>query len=176
MPPSRVHETERHRSLPRRIARAAIRTLMVLVALLVVGATSLWLIARETMGAAPEGARLARVQRSPQWRDGAFRNRLPRVDGPYSRMVGEFFFGGSDHRTPDSAITIVPRTAADYRDAPASGLRVTWLGHSTLLLEIDGKRVLIDPVWGERASPFTFAGPKRFFAPPLPLSDLPDVD
>ena len=171
-----MNGTERRRSLPRRIARGVIRTLMVLVALLVVGATSLWLIARETMGAAPEGARLARMQRSPQWRDGVFRNRLPRVDGPYSRMVGEFFFGGSDYRTPDSAIAIIPRTAADYRDGPATGLRVTWLGHSTLLLEIDGKRVLIDPVWGERASPFTFAGPKRFFAPPLPLTELPDVD
>ena len=171
-----MNGTERHRSLPRRIARAVIRALVVLVALLAVGAASLWLIARETMGAAPEGARLARMQGSPQWRDGVFRNRLPRVDGPYSRMVGEFFFGGSEFRTPDSPITIVPRTAADYRAAPASGLRVTWLGHSTLLLEIDDKRVLIDPVWGERASPFTFAGPKRFFAPPLPLDQLPDVD
>ena len=47
-------------------------------------------------------------------------------------------------------------------------------GSDGLLLEIDGRRVLIDPVWGERASPFTFMGPKRFFAPPLPLDQLPD--
>src|SRR5688500_11080326 len=167
--------TER-RSRGRRIGRLVIRTLMALVALLVVGVASLWLITRETMGAAPEGARLARMQRSPQWRDGVFRNRLARVDGPYSRMGGEFFFRGSAHRTPDSACTSGRRRAAGYCDARASGLGVTWLGHSTLLLEIDGKRVLIDPVWGERASPFTFAGPKRFFAPPLPLAELPDVD
>jgi L-ascorbate metabolism protein UlaG (beta-lactamase superfamily) len=55
-------------------------------------------------------------------------------------------------------------------------LRVTWLGHSTLLLEIDGHRVLIDPVWGERASPFSFMGPQRFYAPLLPLAELPPID
>jgi L-ascorbate metabolism protein UlaG (beta-lactamase superfamily) len=55
-------------------------------------------------------------------------------------------------------------------------LRVTWLGHSTLIVELDGKRLLLDPVWAERASPLTWAGPKRFFAPPLPLSELPEID
>ncbi len=40
-----------------------------------------------------------------------------------------------------------------YGTAPESGLRVTWMGHSTMLVEIDGVRVLIDPVWDERASP-----------------------
>jgi L-ascorbate metabolism protein UlaG (beta-lactamase superfamily) len=55
-------------------------------------------------------------------------------------------------------------------------LRITWLGHSTQLIEIDGQRVLLDPVWSKRASPTSIAGPKRFHAPPLPLSELPDVD
>ena len=40
-----------------------------------------------------------------------------------------------------------------YAKAPENGLRVTWMGHSSMLLEIDGLRVLIDPVWDERASP-----------------------
>ena len=63
-----------------------------------------------------------------------------------------------------------------YATAPESGLRVTWMGHSTLLMEIDGVRVLIDPVWDERASPMRWAGPKRFFAAPVRLEDLPEVD
>ena len=45
-----------------------------------------------------------------------------------------------------------------------------------MLLEIDGARVLIDPVWDERASPSKWAGPKRFFAAPLGLEELPRVD
>ena len=46
--------------------------------------------------------------------------------------------------------------------ASRSGLRATWLGHSTVLIEIDGYRVLTDPVWGPRASPSRLVGPKRF--------------
>jgi L-ascorbate metabolism protein UlaG (beta-lactamase superfamily) len=55
-------------------------------------------------------------------------------------------------------------------------LRVTWFGHSASLVEIDGFRVLIDPVWEQRASPFSFMGPKRFFQPTLELMDLPRID
>jgi L-ascorbate metabolism protein UlaG (beta-lactamase superfamily) len=63
-----------------------------------------------------------------------------------------------------------------YRTPPASGLRVTWMGHSSMLIEIDSARVLVDPVWDERAAPLTWAGPKRFFAPPLKLEELPKID
>ena len=58
----------------------------------------------------------------------------------------------------------------------STGLRVTWLGHSTLLVEIDGVRVLIDPVWGNRVSPMAFAGPRRFHPPPAALAALPPLD
>lgn len=88
----------------------------------------------------------------------------------------EFFFGGSKHRRPTSPIPVESRIAADYATPPASGLRVSWLGHSTTLLELDGARLLIDPVWAERASFVSFAGPKRFYPPPLPLAELPAVD
>ncbi len=63
-----------------------------------------------------------------------------------------------------------------YSEAPETGLRVTWFGHSSLLLEIDGVTVLVDPVWDERASPVSFAGPKRFFAPTIALEQLPHID
>ena len=66
--------------------------------------------------------------------------------------------------------------AHTYAVPPASGLRVTWLGHSSLLIEIDGMRVLIDPVWEPRASPFKRLGPKRFYASPLAIGDLPPID
>ena len=63
-----------------------------------------------------------------------------------------------------------------YAQSPVSGLRVTWFGHSSMLVEIDGVRVLVDPVWDERASPTTWAGPKRFFPPTLPLQQMPKLD
>jgi L-ascorbate metabolism protein UlaG (beta-lactamase superfamily) len=66
--------------------------------------------------------------------------------------------------------------AAVYATEPASGLRLTWFGHSSSLVELDGVRVLIDPVWDERASPSQWFGPKRFFPPTLPLESLPKLD
>ncbi len=50
------------------------------------------------------------------------------------------------------------------------------MGHSSTLLEIDGVRVLVDPVWEQRTAPVEWFGPKRFFAPPLPLEELPPID
>jgi L-ascorbate metabolism protein UlaG (beta-lactamase superfamily) len=166
----------RERGRRRRPLRWALWTALALVIVAVAGGGTLWLLARAAMGGAVEGARLVRVERSPQWRDGRFRNRRPRVDGPAGRMMREFLFGGSSFRTPDAPVPVVARTTADYRTPPASALRVTWLGHSTTLIEIDGARVLTDPMWSERASPLTFVGPKRFYPPPLPLAELPTVD
>jgi L-ascorbate metabolism protein UlaG (beta-lactamase superfamily) len=132
--------------------------------------------ARRAIGADSTSARLDRIRKSPQYRDGRFTNTLPRVDAPPLEMLQGWLFGGSSHASPTEPIPIVPRKGADYTKPPVSGLRVTWLGHSTLLLEIDGARLLVDPVWGERASPFSFLGPKRWYKAPLPLDELPDVD
>ena len=66
--------------------------------------------------------------------------------------------------------------AGVYSAEPSSGLRVTWFGHSASLIEIDGMRVLVDPVWEQRASPFEFMGPKRFFQPTITLQALPKID
>ncbi len=63
-----------------------------------------------------------------------------------------------------------------YQRPPRSGLRVTWFGHSSMLLEIDGVRILIDPVWEQRASPLQWFGPQRFFPPTMPLEQMPELD
>jgi L-ascorbate metabolism protein UlaG (beta-lactamase superfamily) len=118
----------------------------------------------------------ARIARSPQWRDGRFHNPRPPANTPFLRATHEFFFGGSPHRKPSAPVPAVPRAAADYAAPPASGLRVTWLGHSTALLEIDGRRVLVDPIWGTGAGSIPFLSPKRFYPSPLPLDEVPPVD
>lgn len=158
------------------LRRLAITALVLVVAVAIAGAAA-WALAAENRGELPSGERLARISRSSSWRDGHFVNRLPRVDGPILVTMGRFFLGGgSKYASPSSPPPIVRRTRADFATPPAKGLRVTWLGHSTTLVEIGGKCVLTDPMWGQRASPFSFAGPARFFAPPLPLNELPDID
>jgi len=83
--------------------------------------------------------------------------------------------GAGVGRIPAGPLPLV-NPIAQWAKRPESGLRVTWLGHSTLLIELDGVRVLTDPVWGNRASPLPFAGPKRFHPPPAPLAAVPPLD
>lgn len=61
-------------------------------------------------------------------------------------------------------------------DARVEGLRVTMVGHATLLIQIAGLNILTDPVWSDRASPLPFAGPKRVTAPGVKIDDLPPID
>ncbi|RKN41351.1 MBL fold metallo-hydrolase [Streptomyces hoynatensis] len=134
-----------------------------------------------SFGAEPTGERLARVRRSPQFRDGAFRNELPVGAAGSPRQIVPMIRDAlrrADRvrRKPARALPIVRPPAAAAAEPPASGLRLTWLGHATVLAEIDGHRVLFDPVWGERCSPFAFAGPKRLHPAPAPLAALGPYD
>jgi L-ascorbate metabolism protein UlaG (beta-lactamase superfamily) len=115
---------------------------------------------------------------SPRFDGRVFRNTSNAAVGLKSGAVvptmKEYLCGG-ERRVPGAPIPVVdPR--ATWRTAPETGLRTTWLGHSTMLFEIDGARILTDPVWTQRASPVPFAGPKRFHAPPATLAALPELD
>lgn len=79
-------------------------------------------------------------------------------------------------REPTAPLPVERRTIEDFAAPPASGLRITWLGHSTLFVEIEQRRFLVDPVWAERASPWEWLGPRRFHPPPVALDELPALD
>jgi L-ascorbate metabolism protein UlaG (beta-lactamase superfamily) len=133
----------------------------------------------KSIGRKAAGARLERMQASPRWAGERFRNVHPIMPGlrdPQAPMptLGEFLCGG-ERRVPRTGLPALDPLEA-WRRAPGSGLRATWLGHSTVLIEIDGLRVLTDPVWGLRASPARFAGPKRFQPVPVALRALPPID
>jgi L-ascorbate metabolism protein UlaG (beta-lactamase superfamily) len=126
------------------------------------------------MGAKAKGARLARMQASPQYADGKFRNSVPATEVPAASMpaIAVAALSGREARHPHQPIPLVsPPTGAD-----AEGLHVTWFGHSSALVEIEGRRVLLDPVWSERCSPSRLTGPKRLHEPPVPLRELPPLD
>jgi L-ascorbate metabolism protein UlaG (beta-lactamase superfamily) len=90
--------------------------------------------------------------------------------------VGPEFFLGGKARSPSRPLGPFHTDAAIYASKPRSGLRITWIGHSTSIVEMDGVRILTDPVWDERASPTSWSGPKRFFPAPLALRNLPAID
>lgn len=120
------------------------------------------------------GARRERMMRSPHWKDGHFENPEPLVNDLWGSLMAAR--EPSPPRRPAGTLptsTVDPKT---FATAPPSGLRVTWLGHSTTLVEIDGHRVLTDPVWSERISPVDGIGPTRWFSPLVPLAELPHID
>jgi L-ascorbate metabolism protein UlaG (beta-lactamase superfamily) len=135
-------------------------------------------MALASFGARASGLRLERMKSSARFADGTFSNSAPVAPGlkkgTVAPTISEFLCGGQ-RRTPPGPLPStnpLPRWARP----PETGLRATWLGHSTVLLELDGFRVLTDPVWGERASPVTFAGPRRFQPVPAPIAALPRID
>jgi L-ascorbate metabolism protein UlaG (beta-lactamase superfamily) len=69
-----------------------------------------------------------------------------------------------------------PAPPQDKPPASVEGLRIVHLGHASFLYQMDGRNVLVDPVYAERASPFSFAGPKRVNEPGVAFADLPKID
>jgi L-ascorbate metabolism protein UlaG (beta-lactamase superfamily) len=109
---------------------------------------------------------------------GRYLNPVPTTMGGFGLLfkVLPLYFSNKAEREPKIPLGPFRTDVRVYRRPPASGLRVTWFGHSSMLLEIDGLRILIDPVWEERASPFQWFGPQRFFAPTMPLEQMPELD
>lgn len=128
----------------------------------------------EAFGKSADGDRLLRMEASPQWDDGVFENPQPLWNDGWAMLTG--LFDASDHLTPEDPIPVQEMDPAMFDAAPPSGLRVTWLGHSTILVEIDGHRILTDPVFGPRSSPLTWIGPSRWYPPPIALDALPSID
>jgi L-ascorbate metabolism protein UlaG (beta-lactamase superfamily) len=129
------------------------------------------------MSALARDLRPDRIAASPQWDGQRFRNTHPTPRGSTGVPMPSLkdFLCGGERRTPAAPLPLV-NPLPYWSAAPSSGLRATWLGHSTVLLEIDGWRVLTDPVWGPRASPSRFVGPKRFQPMPVVMSELPRLD
>jgi L-ascorbate metabolism protein UlaG (beta-lactamase superfamily) len=119
------------------------------------------------------------MKASPRWAGEGFRNVHPIPAGlrdPNAPMPTWIdFLCKENRRVPAGPLPCV-NPLESWRRRPNTGLRVTWLGHSTVLIEIDGVRLLTDPVWGPRASPLRLAGPKRFQPVPVALRAMPPVD
>jgi L-ascorbate metabolism protein UlaG (beta-lactamase superfamily) len=83
---------------------------------------------------------------------------------------------GKKQALPESYSFETVKNDGAYLRENTSDFNVTWVGHSTLIIQIDGKTILTDPIWSDRASPVQFAGPKRHVPPGIALKDLPHID
>jgi len=109
---------------------------------------------------------------------GGFRNPWPGTQPTGLRGLLKWAYDRARRRST-ARLAAPPTLATPAQAVPraaAHELRLTAVGHSTFLLQLGGLNILTDPIWGERASPFTFAGPRRRHAPGLAFDALPPID
>ena len=122
-----------------------------------------------------------RLEESPQYSADTRRFRNPPNPDAKPTAGGwaiwsRFIFGSKTGTVPVDAIPVTPVTREQLDALPNDANHVIRLGHSSHLLKLQGRYWLIDPVFGERVSPFSFVGPKRFHPTPLALTDLPPIE
>lgn len=161
---------ERSRASGRWVRRALLALSVILLTTLLASLTVGW----QAFGHRATGARRARMEHSTNWRDGHFVNPQPLRNDIVGGLLA--MRDASPVSAPSSALTVAQSPRSILGAAPVSGLRVTWMGHSTSLIEIDGVRLLLDPVWSDRPTPIPYAGPLRWYPPVIALADLPRID
>ena len=128
-------------------------------------------------GRLPQGGELAELARSPNYQDGEFRNLEPipeivRENGFFGAWM-KFLFSSDERRVPS---TPLPAVKTDLKSLDLDSDTVIWLGHSSYYMHLNGKRILVDPVFSDHAAPISlvnraFPGSSLYTA-----EDMPDID
>lgn len=129
-------------------------------------------------GATPKGEALERIQKSEHYSDDKFQN-LSETDMSgkieYGRTLKEYMTKGN--KVPDWSIPVVKHTTKTFTTTQDSVTKITWFGHSAILLELDGKKIFIDPMLGNVPAPHPLLGSNRFNDTlPLPIEKIPQLD
>lgn len=123
---------------------------------------------------------IASLSVSPQWmaEDEVFENPEPLWNNTSVMAMIKAYQEKSPLSTPQNPAKEIPQgkpSAQELAPPSTQGVQVTWFGHSSMYLAVDGARFLIDPVW-YASSPIPWLGPQRWFAPSLELKELPVPD
>jgi hypothetical protein len=129
-----------------------------------------------SFGGQIDGEKRTQISSSDHSHNGAFFNQERWAPGvlTFGYLQEQFF--GTQQRVPPSELPLIPIDPKTLTQTPDDGLRIIWIGHGGTLLEIDGVRLLIDPVFFEFFSPFLFFAPRRFRPPLIPLDKLQGID
>jgi len=132
----------------------------------------------KTFGKRPLGKDLERCKQSPYYRKRGFvfMGTKPSTNIA-TELMKEYSQSSAKDRAPKIEIPVIHYLKSDFDAVPSERLKVMWLGHASLLIEIAGKRILVDPVLGNRPSPTQLFGPaKRFHPAPISVKELPHID
>ena len=154
------------------------RLLKVFAIIIVVLAAIIFVFMQQRpFGKTPSGEHLEKISQSPQYKNNRFENlkETPMLaEGTsYVKMLGEFFFSKGIDREPAAPL---PHIKTDLKALPAQPVMV-WFGHSSYLISMGGKKILVDPVFSERPSPVQYAGSKSYNGTMIyTADDFPEID
>jgi L-ascorbate metabolism protein UlaG (beta-lactamase superfamily) len=151
-----------------------ILSLVVIAALILI----VFLFMQQTkFGSKPSGARLELIQQSPHYKEGKFQNQSHTPDlaegVTYYSVMKEFFFGKKPRNKPAQ---ILPSKKTDLFSLCPDENVLVWMGHSSYFMQIDGKKILVDPVFSGAASPLSFTTRSFPGADVYSTDDIPAID
>ena len=152
--------------------------MLVVVSLIVVLAIAVVIyIQQPKFGQTPKGERLERVRKSPNYKDGSFQNRSHTPDltegVSYYAVLKEFLFAEKKRVKP---LDTIPSTKTNLLDLDPEQNILVWFGHSSYFMQLDGKRILVDPVLSGAASPLAFTTRAFLGTDAYTVDDIPEID
>jgi L-ascorbate metabolism protein UlaG (beta-lactamase superfamily) len=131
----------------------------------------------KAMGKNPEGDRLKRIEKSPNYRDGIFQNQSETLvmaeKGSFFKTFMKFLNKPKDTKPPRP----LPSVKTDLKNLPNGKPVIIWFGHSSYLIKIDGKHILVDPVFSGYTAPFKMKSAKNFDGTNVyGVEDMPHID
>lgn len=148
----------------------------VLIGVIVIAIT-LFLNLSPQFGASKKAKRTTKILNSPNYYDGTFENKEKTVVMTEFKLSTFFEFFTDGDKVPDIPIPVQSINPEQINGLADSLTRVTWFGHSTVLIETSGKTIFIDPMFGEVPAPIPWFGSKRFNPKlPLDIESLPFID
>lgn len=162
----------------KRFLRILRRTLIFLLCLIVVlGITTYFYMKQPQFGALPEGKRLELMKKSPHYKDGKLRNLIekPTLSEGYS-FTGEIWKALTKKYPHTEPIDALPSVKTNLKTIPADRNVIVWFGHSSFYLQVDGVKILVDPVFSGRMTPLpgkpdAYKGSDIYSA-----NDMPEID
>jgi len=154
-------------------------SLMIIFILIVVGVSlAIFVFLQQPkFGKLPAGERLERIEKSPHYKNGTFRNvsNTPSLTegASYYSVMKEIMFGASKRRKPADSI---PTQKTDLLALPADKDILVWFGHSSYFIQVDGRKILVDPVFSGAASPIKSTTRSFPGADVYTTDDLPEID
>lgn len=152
------------------------------IIVVVILATIIFFRTAPQIGGKPEGARLERMKQTSNYKEGIFVNtvetNMDMTWGTMKKVLKHYFFEDKSKKNPTKTVEVQNFSPESFEASPDTSIAITWMGHSSILMKIDGVTILADPVLdGKRASMFPFMGPERFdYGEYIETEDLPNID